>query len=392
MHGVGLAGDVDGVDGVEDTVVGGVDALEHDVAGAEGAGDLAGGQVDDDQAVVLLQAHDQLVVGVDVDVLRLGVRGGVHAHQVLGREQERLRGPGGRSAVELEHLHEACGGLGQVTLLGVLAGPVGKGVLVALVLHGDRGVPARRADGDRVRLPTQVVGGLELAGVEVDDVDAPRGLGVARGGVDDHEDVVADDRDRGRLVLGVAELAEVQRPLSDRGGGVADVQEADPPAGRVGVDQRLAVLADRGDLGDRLVQRVHAVGDVEVDRVRRRPTEPRDLLVRGPGQGAGGGRGAGRDGPGGAGRGAEREAGEGQGADRREREAAPGAGAARASARGSTGVLQGHAAAFRGGWGGGASRAATTAGTQPTWSDEVVSVRGAAGEQTGGSARPPWRQ
>jgi hypothetical protein len=346
VHGVGLARDVDGVGGVEDAVVGGVHALEHDVAGAEGAGDLAGGQVDDDQAVVLLQAHNELVVGVDVDVLRLGVLGGVHARQVLDRQQQRVRGPGGGGAVELEHLHEAGGGLRQVALVRVVAGTIGQGVLVALVLHRDRGVLARGAHRDRVRLAAEVVGGDELAGPEVDDVDAARGLGVARGGVDDHEHVVADDGDRGRLVLGVTELAEVQRAQALGGGGVADVEEADPLARGVGVDHRLAVLADCGDLRNGLVEGVHALGDVEVDRVRRQPAEPLDRGVRGLREGAGPAAGL-AAGLGGAGHRAQRQAGEGQGADRGEREPA----SEPRSARDPGGVLQGHAAAFRGGWG-----------------------------------------
>jgi hypothetical protein len=186
LHRVGLARDVDGVERVEDAVVGGVDVGHPGVAGGEDRRDRAGRQVDDDEAVVLLQGQHDLVVGVDVDVLRLGVLRGVETGRDEGGERvavglderhlgrgPRRRGGGG----QVEHLQGAGGQLRQVALVAAGRG----GLLVALVLHRDRGVVAVGAHRDRVGLTAEVEGVHDRAGGEVDDVDAAgRVLEVAR--------------------------------------------------------------------------------------------------------------------------------------------------------------------------------------------------------------------
>ena len=159
LHAVRLAERaVDGTGEVDHLVLLGVDVLEVDRAGREAGGDLAAGEVDDGDVVVLLEGDHGLIVGVDVDELDLRI----------------LRGDGGEAA-EVDHLPGSAvdravgadGEHGQVAAGKLRDGAVVH-LLVALVLDGDRQELAVRRLGERIRLAAKVAGGGDGLGGEVD--------------------------------------------------------------------------------------------------------------------------------------------------------------------------------------------------------------------------------
>jgi hypothetical protein len=199
----------------------------------------------------------------------LGVDEGRQRRAVRVDQVDPIGLPVGGGARQVEDLDEAGRQLRQVAL--GLAG--GRELLVALVLHRDRGVLLVRADVDRVGLAVQRDAGDALGVGQAHDVETSGRLGEARAGVDDHEHVPADHGHRRGLVVDVAQLRQREAAGTFRGLGVADVEEADPLAERVGVDQRPAVLRDVRDLGDGLGRRADVLRQVLVDGVRRGAVE-----------------------------------------------------------------------------------------------------------------------
>ena len=126
-------------------------------------------------------------------------------------------------------------------------------------------------NGDRVGLTAQVDAVHAGAVGGPDDIDAAgRVREVAAGGVDDDEDVVFHGRHGRRLVIFMAQLGEGKCAFANRFGGICDVEEADALAGCVGVDDRVAVGGDGGDLGDGLLLGRILSRFVEIHRVRGR--------------------------------------------------------------------------------------------------------------------------
>jgi hypothetical protein len=192
---------------IDGAVLGGVDAVHGNGSGAEDLLHGAAAAVDDRDAVVLLQGDRDLAAGVDTDVLRLEVLGGVQAGGAGGVDVEvhPARRPARGGAGEVDQLQEAGRGLGQVPLFGAGRGEL----LVALVLHRDGGEAAVLGDRDRVGLAVE--GDAVHAGAvgHPDHVDAPGRLGeIGAGGVDDDQDELPDRCHRGGLIVGMAELGQ----------------------------------------------------------------------------------------------------------------------------------------------------------------------------------------
>ena len=172
--------------------------------------------VDDDEVVVLLQAHHGLVVRVDVDVLGLGI-GRRDGGQAGERDRPQAHG------AEVEDLQHAGRGLGDE--------PVAD-VLVALVLDHDRRVAAIGGDVDRVGLPGERDRRQDRVRARVHDREPAARRDEARARVDRDERAVAHGGDARRLA------AHVDRPAGAWRAGPADVDEAEPAGRRVRVDQR----------------------------------------------------------------------------------------------------------------------------------------------------------
>jgi hypothetical protein len=107
---------------------------------------------------------------------------------------------------------------------------------------------------------------------------------VAARGVHDDNEVVAHNRYGRRLVVCVAGGRQADRALAHRVCGVGDVEDADPLAERVGVEERVAVLAHRGDLGHGGGLGVHAGGQVLEDRIGRGALERAGGVIGGIGR------------------------------------------------------------------------------------------------------------
>ncbi|VCT88382.1 hypothetical protein MHAS_00062 [Mycolicibacterium hassiacum DSM 44199] len=259
---------------VDDPVIDGVDTRHRRAAGAEDLRHRPAAPVDDRDAVVLLQRHRNLPAGVDAHELRLEILGRVQSGRPgrLDLEFDPASRPGLRCADEVDQLYESGWRLRQIALL-----PAGwSGFLVALVLDRDRGERSIRADRDGVRLTTEVDAAHPATVRDPHNIDPARRMReVAAGAVDDDQDVFADRRHRGGLIVGMAQFGQRQRAPPDRVRRVTNVEETDAPRGSVRVDDGVAVRRDGRDLGDGLLPRIRSI---QVHRIGGQPVIP--LRVR----------------------------------------------------------------------------------------------------------------
>ena len=261
-----------------------VDAVEVHRAGGEHARDLVRVEIDNRDAVVLLERDGELVLRVDRHVLGLEVLGGVEAgllHDVENftvavREAHGGGRPGRGIAIEieLECLHEARRHLRQTTL-SFLA------LFIALVLDRDCGDRAILVDSDRVGLAFEVDRGDLFPRADLEYVDASLRLReVPTRLVDHHEHVIPGDGNRGGLVVAVARLGERNAASSLGGVRVGDVEEPDALTRGIGVDEGVAVFTHGRNFGDGFIRGINPFGGILIHRVRRGACEGAfDVLV-----------------------------------------------------------------------------------------------------------------
>ena len=282
-NGVGLAWNVAELPGRLDiAVLLRVDAVEVHRAGGEHARDLVRVEIDNRDAVVLLERDGELVLRVDRHVLGLEVLGRVEAgllHDVENLtvavcEAHGDGRPGRGVAIELECLHEARRHLRQ-TALDVRA------FFIALVLDRNCGNRAILVDSDRVGLAFEVDRGDLFSRADLEYVDASLRLReVPSRLVDHHEHVFPGDSNRGRLVVGVAEFGQGYAAGSLGVMGVADVEETDALARRIGVDEGVAVFTHGRNFGDGFIRGINPLGGIHIHRVSRGACEGAfDVLV-----------------------------------------------------------------------------------------------------------------
>ena len=217
--------------------------------------DLAGGQIDQREVVVLLQRDDRDVVLVDRDVL--GFRVGAVQRGQAG-QRHIAAGPGRRGADQIDD-RQATGRQ--------LRDRAAVDALVALVLDHDRGVAPVLADRHRIRLPAQVQLGHLGARGDVHHHQLAGRCGERRRGVHRHQCMRPDHGHRGWLAV------QLQRTQPDRRRRVGDVDEADLLAQAAGVDQRHAIGAGRDDLGVDGGRRLAGRADLRADREGGDPIE-----------------------------------------------------------------------------------------------------------------------
>ena len=101
------------------------------------------------------------------------------------------------------------------------------------------------ANGDGVRLSLEVDRCHTGVVGEFDDVHTTLWFGeVSAGFVDDDQYIVAGYRDRGGLVVRVAQGCEVEAPLTLRVSRVGNVEESDALPRSIGVDHGFSVATD----------------------------------------------------------------------------------------------------------------------------------------------------
>jgi hypothetical protein len=185
--------------------------------------------------VVLLERHHGEIPIVHVDelgleILAIGCSGG--DRRKIDFSDRPLR----RRSLQL--------GDDQATARRLRQQAIGK-ILVALVLDHDRRPLAIGREGDGIGLTAERQPGHDLTIGSADHHEVAGRLGEARGSIDGHQHPGLPNDQARRLA------ADVERSLSDRRAGRADVDEADLPARGVRIDELALVEAEVDDLGDR---------------------------------------------------------------------------------------------------------------------------------------------
>ena len=132
-------------------------------------------------------------------------------------------------------------------------------LFIALIFDGDGEERAVRALGQRIGLAAQIAGGDDRLRGEINDGEVARGFRLGLGCDDTDKGMVAHDDSRSRFA------AKVHSSCRLRHLRIGDVDQADPLAGTVGIDEGIAIGRRGNDLGDSRFGRIGAGGQVVDD-------------------------------------------------------------------------------------------------------------------------------